>query len=48
MPEIRDPWHREAISGAVDAEKDPVPDMLIPLSWDAVKSFFLGEAPRLL
>ena len=31
-----------------DAEKDPMPDMLIPLSWDEIKKFFLEEAPRLL
>jgi Nucleotidyl transferase AbiEii toxin, Type IV TA system len=30
-----------------DAEKDPMPHMLIPLDWDAVKRFFLGEVPRL-
>jgi len=31
-----------------DAEKDPLPDMLIPLSWDEVKKFFLREVPRLV
>lgn len=30
-----------------DAEKDPLPDMLIPLSWDEVKKFFLREVPPL-
>jgi len=30
-----------------DAEKDPTPDMLIPLSWDEVKAFFTEEAPRI-
>ena len=31
-----------------DAEKDPLPDMLIPLSWKEVKEFFLREVPALL
>jgi len=31
-----------------DAELDPMPDMLIPLSWDMVKQFFITEAPKLL
>jgi hypothetical protein len=30
-----------------DAEKDPMPDLLAPLSWDDVKGFFRREAPRL-
>ena len=30
-----------------DAEKDPSPDMLLPLSWEEVKEFFRREAPRL-
>ena len=30
-----------------DAEKDPMPHMLVALDWDAVKQFFLREAPRL-
>jgi len=30
-----------------DAEKDPMPHMLVPLDWDAVKLFFRGEVPRL-
>lgn len=30
-----------------DAEKDPLPDMLIVLSWEEVKEFFRREAPRL-
>jgi len=30
-----------------DAEKDPMPDMLEPLSWEEVKRFFLAEVPRL-
>jgi hypothetical protein len=31
-----------------DAEKDPMPHMLIELEWDKVKQFFLNEVPRLL
>ena len=30
-----------------DAEKDPMPDLLVPLTWEAVKTFFQSEAPRL-
>jgi hypothetical protein len=32
----------------IDAEKDPMPHMLVTLDWDKVKQFFLQEAPRLL
>ncbi len=31
-----------------DAELEPMPDMLIPLSWDSVKQFFVSEVPKLL
>jgi len=31
-----------------EAEKDPMPDMLLPLTWSAVKEFFTAKAPRLL
>jgi hypothetical protein len=31
-----------------DAEKDPMPHMLVALDWDTVKQFFLREAPKLL
>jgi hypothetical protein len=30
-----------------DADKEPIPDMLAPLSWEEVKRFFRGEASRL-
>ena len=30
------------------AEKDPMPDMLINLTWEMIKNFFTIEAPRLL
>ncbi|HWG22262.1 MAG TPA: nucleotidyl transferase AbiEii/AbiGii toxin family protein [Terracidiphilus sp.] len=31
-----------------DAEKDPMPHMLVPLQWEGVKQFFVRESPRLL
>jgi len=31
-----------------DAEKEPMPEMLAPIPWAEVKSYFLREAPRLL
>jgi hypothetical protein len=31
-----------------DAEKDPAPRMLVPVSWEEVKRFFTREAPGLL
>ena len=31
-----------------EAEQDPMPDMLVPLSWEEVKQFFTREAPKLL
>lgn len=31
-----------------DAEKDPAPDVLVPISWDEVRKFFIIEVPRLL
>lgn len=31
-----------------DAEKEPMPEMLEPIPWAEVKSYFLREAPRLL
>lgn len=30
-----------------DAEKDPMPDLLVPITWDGVKAFFCAEVPRL-
>jgi hypothetical protein len=30
-----------------DADKDPMPNMLVPLDWNTVKAFFIREAPRL-
>jgi hypothetical protein len=31
-----------------DAEKDPMPHMLVPLQWQEVKQYFIREAPGLL
>jgi hypothetical protein len=31
-----------------DAEKDAMPDMLVPFQWDDAKRFFLRETPKLL
>lgn len=31
-----------------DADKDPMPDMLLSLPWDEVREFFLAQSPRLL
>lgn len=31
-----------------EAEKDPMPDMLVALNWERVKQFFATEVPRLL
>jgi hypothetical protein len=31
-----------------DAEADPMPDMLMPLSREEVKKYFAREAPQLL
>ena len=30
-----------------ETEQDPMPEMLVSLSWEEVKQFFLHEAPRL-
>jgi hypothetical protein len=31
-----------------DAEKDPMPKMLVPIKWEEVKQYFLREVPRAL
>ncbi len=31
-----------------NAEKDPMPDMVIKVSWDEIKQFFSNEAPKLM
>ena len=37
----------EALTSFEDAEREPMPDMLVPLDWAAVKQYFLSQAPRL-
>ena len=31
-----------------DAERDPMPNMLVPLDWSDVRKFFLSQAPGLI
>lgn len=31
-----------------DADIEPIPEMLIPISWESVKQFFITETPKLL
>ena len=38
----------KALTYFADADKDPMPDMLVTLDWQAVKAFFTTEMPRLL
>jgi predicted nucleotidyltransferase component of viral defense system len=38
---------RKSLTYFADAEKEPLPDMLVPLSWADIKQFFLDEARRL-
>lgn len=38
---------RKSLTYFVDAEQEPLPDMLIPLEWSAVTQYFLREVPRL-
>jgi hypothetical protein len=38
----------ESLTYFDDAEADPMPDMLVPLSWELVRQFFARETPRLL
>jgi hypothetical protein len=37
----------KSLTYLADAEKDPMPHMLVPLEWKSVKRFFEREAPRL-
>ena len=38
---------RKSLTYFADAEQEPMPDMLVPLSWEEVKQFFLAEARKL-
>lgn len=37
----------KALTYFKDAEREPMPDMRIPLDWTAVTQFFLSQVPRL-
>jgi hypothetical protein len=42
-------YHRlRALSYFEDAEREPMPEMLVPLEWSEVRTFFEREAKRLL
>jgi hypothetical protein len=44
-----DRYHRlRALAYFEDAEREPMPDMLIPFDWEETKRFFTAEATRLL
>jgi hypothetical protein len=50
---LPDAWRRTAAdlasrSAFADADEEPMPDMLVPLDWQAVKQFFYSQVPRLL
>ena len=38
---------RKSLTCFADAEKEPMPDMLIPLSWEDIKRFFIDQARNL-
>jgi hypothetical protein len=37
----------KALTYFVDAEREPMPDMLVPLDWTNVRAYFLTQALRL-
>jgi hypothetical protein len=37
----------KALTYFVDAEQDPLPDMLVPVDWPAITQYFVREVPRL-
>jgi len=37
----------KALTYFADAEQEPMPDMLVPLEWTAVRQYFLSHVPRL-
>ena len=44
-----DRYHRlRALAYFDDAEREPVPDMLVAFDWDEARRFFTAEATRLL
>jgi hypothetical protein len=38
----------KALTYFADADEEPMPDLLVPLDWQAVKQFFSSQVPRLL
>ena len=38
----------KALTYFVDAEHEPMPDMLVPIEWSAVTEYFVRETPRLV
>lgn len=38
----------KALTYFTDAEHEPAPDMIVPLDWPTVKTFFTTEVPRLI
>lgn len=38
----------KAMTYFADAEREPMPDMLVPVDWSTVKTFFMTEVPRLI
>ena len=38
----------KALTYFVDAEHEPMPDMLVPIEWSAVTAYFVRETPRLV
>jgi len=46
---LTDRYHRlRALDYFEDAEAEPMPDMVTPISWDLVREFFSRQAQRLL
>jgi hypothetical protein len=44
-----DRYHRlRALAYFDDAEREPMPDMLVPFDWDEARRFFVAEATRIL
>jgi hypothetical protein len=44
-----DRYHRlRALAYFDDAEREPMPDILLPFDWEEAKRFFTAEATRLL
>ena len=43
-----DPYHLlRSLSFFGDAEAEAMPDLLVPVTWDEIKTFFKAEATRL-